>query len=175
MRVMGRRPRHEVDQRKNMPIGHAGEKGSYGGSMLAAIGRMIWVPVAFIISGLVSGFLLLTLGMERVTQVMHGQGPDGDTFAAMFELLGQTHLLLSGLTVIPAFLVVLVGELGRIRSSLYYIIGGGVALAIVPLLARLGQSGLDQTILPVTAVWQVFATAGFLGGWVYWLLCGRRA
>jgi hypothetical protein len=24
-------------------------------------------------------------------------------------------------------------------------------------------------------VWQVFATAGFVGGWVYWLLAGRNA
>jgi hypothetical protein len=39
--------------------------------------------------------------------------------------------------------------------------------------ARIGQT--DSLGLPAAAVWQVFATAGFIGGLVYWLLAGRRA
>jgi hypothetical protein len=44
---------------------------------------------------------------------------------------------------------------------------------VIPLLARLGQQP-DQASA-ATALWQVFATAGFAGGLVYWLLAGRRA
>jgi hypothetical protein len=66
-----------------------------------------------------------------------------------------------------------VGEVGRIRSSLYYVIGGGVALATVPLMARLGQPLTVLDLSPV--VWQVLATAGFAGGFVYWLIAGRNA
>jgi hypothetical protein len=29
--------------------------------------------------------------------------------------------------------------------------------------------------LPPAAVWQVLATAGFAGGFVYWLIAGRNA
>ena len=48
-----------------------------------------------------------------------------------------------------------------------------LALAAVPLLARVQQSGGFG--MPEHAVWQVFATAGFAGGFVYWLIAGRNA
>jgi len=51
--------------------------------------------------------------------------------------------------------------------------GGGAALAAVPLLARVQQSGAFA--MPEHTVWQVFATAGFAGGLVYWLIAGRNA
>ena len=73
----------------------------------------------------------------------------------------------------PALLLVIIGEVARIRGALYYVIGGGAALAVVPLLARLGQPARVLELSPV--VWQVLATAGFAGGFVYWLLAGRRA
>ncbi len=143
--------------------------------IVSTIGRLIWVPIAFVIAATASAFLLVTLGLERVTQAIHGQGQEADSIQAMLELLGQAHLLISGLTILPALLLIILGEVGRIRSSLYYIIGGGLALASVPVLARIGQGGGAAEMLPATAVWQVFATAGFLGGWVYWLLAGRKA
>ena len=62
----------------------------------------------------------------------------------------------------------------RIRSLIYYVVGGGLALAAVPLLARYGQGGTAMPD-PDQLVWQVFATAGFAGGFVYWLLAGRNA
>ena len=43
----------------------------------------------------------------------------------------------------------------------------------VPLLARVQQSG--GFVMPEHAAWQVFATAGFAGGFVYWLIAGRNA
>ena len=48
-----------------------------------------------------------------------------------------------------------------------------MALAIVPLLTRLGQPATVLELSPT--VWQVLATAGFAGGFVYWLLAGRTA
>jgi hypothetical protein len=32
-----------------------------------------------------------------------------------------------------------------------------------------------NVVIPETTVWQVFATAGFAGGFVYWLIAGRNA
>ena len=69
--------------------------------------------------------------------------------------------------------MVIVGEIARIRSLVYYVAGGGVALAAIPLLAR-SASGAPSP-RPSTLVWQVFATAGFAGGFVYWLIAGRNA
>ena len=40
-------------------------------------------------------------------------------------------------------------------------------------LTRLGQPMTVLELSPV--VWQVLATAGFAGGFVYWLLAGRNA
>ena len=69
--------------------------------------------------------------------------------------------------------MVIVGEVARIRSWLYYMIGGGLALAAIPLLARINSSGVGT--LSDATVWQVFATAGFAGGLVYWIIAGRNA
>lgn len=135
--------------------------------------RIIVVPVAFVISALFAGVVLVTLGMERITHAFHGELIDEpQSVMAMFDLVIEGALLASGLTIVPAFLIILIGEVARIRSSLYYIIGGGVALVAVPVLAHFGSAGL---VLPGPTVWQVLATAGFAGGFVYWLLAGRRA
>jgi hypothetical protein len=113
------------------------------------------------------------LGHERIVQAMVGRGPDQATIDAAFALFGFTLQLLSVYTLLPAILLVVIGEVARLRGALYYVIGGGATLATVPLLARLQQpaSGLDIS----QVVWQVLATAGFAGGFVYWLLAGRNA
>jgi hypothetical protein len=52
-------------------------------------------------------------------------------------------------------------------------VGGGLSLGVLPLLARLQIP--DLSAMPPAALWQVLATAGFAGGLVYWLLAGRTA
>lgn len=146
--------------------------------ILSTMGRLVWVPIAFVLSAAGTAFFLVMIAKERLFEAMSGRGPESVSLPAMLDLLMQGRMLLSGLTIIPAVLVVIVGEVARVRSSLYYIVGGGLALAAVPLLARYGQSAPGaslQSLIPPTLVWQVFATAGFLGGWVYWFLAGRNA
>jgi hypothetical protein len=139
------------------------------------VGRMIVIPVAFFFAAAATIFVLVTLGLERMTTALHQQAAASDDMVqAMFDLMNQGLVLTTGLTVIPALLVVFIGEIARIRSALYYVVGGGLALAAVPLLARYGQGG-SVIPEPDQIVWQVFATAGFAGGFVYWLLAGRNA
>lgn len=138
------------------------------------VGRIILVPLALLLASAASFFVLATLGLERITGALHRYGSGDDAAVAMFALVDQGLVLTTGLTVIPALLVVFVGEVARIRSALYYVAGGGAALAAIPLLARLGQQGM-QPMLADHTVWQVFATAGFAGGLVYWLVAGRNA
>jgi hypothetical protein len=146
--------------------------------ILSTIGRLIWVPIALVISAAGTVFFLVMIAKERIIEAAAGRGPDSASVLAIIDLMRQGQLLLSAMTIVPALIVVIVGEVARIRSMLFYIIGGGLAMAAVPLLARYGQAAPGaslQSMMPTTLVWQVFATAGFLGGWVYWMLAGRNA
>ncbi len=139
----------------------------------STVGRFIVIPIALLIAALVSGFVLFTLGLERITGALQGNRSGDDVIVAMFDLTQQGLLLATGLTLIPALVVVIVGEIARIRSAIYYVAAGGLALAAMPMLARMTESG--NVVIPETTVWQVFATAGFAGGFVYWLIAGRNA
>lgn len=140
---------------------------------MRTVGRVLWVPIAFVIAALVTLFVIVSLGQERIVQAVSGRGPDDATITAGFDLLRIGYAMLSVQTLLPALLLVIVGEVARIRGSLYYVAGGGAVLAMVPLLARLDQLNTAFQLAP--AVWQVLATAGFAGGFVYWLLAGRNA
>jgi hypothetical protein len=140
----------------------------------SALARMIVVSVAFVVSAAAALFVFATLGFERVTQAIYSDGGDALTSGAvLIDLLWQAYVLASALTLLPALALVLIGEMARIRSVFYYVVGGGAALAFLPLLAGLGPPHAHEPVAP--AVWQVLATAGFAGGFVYWLLAGRRS
>src|SRR5262245_15317571 len=100
--------------------------------MFSTLGRLIWVPIAFILSAIGTVFFLVMIAQERIFEAMAGRGPESASLMAIIDLVRQGQVLLSGLTLIPAVVVVIVGEVARIRSSLYYIVGGGLALAAVP-------------------------------------------
>jgi len=139
--------------------------------MLRTVGRLIWLPIAFLLSALVALCLIVSLGQERLIAVLRGRGSDAAMFDAAVEFFGFALQLLSVYTLLPAIVLILIAEVARIRALLYYVIGGGATLATVPLLTRLQQPAgtLDAVI------WPVLATAGFAGGLVYWLLAGRNA
>lgn len=140
--------------------------------MWRALGRLLVVPLSFLIAAMVAMFILFTLGLERVTHAVHIE----DEFQNPDVLIGLAEhglVLVAGMTIIPALAVIVVGEVARIRSVIYYLIGGGIALIAIPLLSS--YAGADGLSTPDAVVWQVFATAGFAGGFVYWLLAGRWA
>ena len=137
------------------------------------LGRLIVVPLGFLLALAATAFVLVTLGLEKITHAMHGQEAGPEIVESTFDLFWQGSLLASGASILPALAVVIIGEVARIRSWLYYVIGGGLALAAIPLLARINTSGVAT--LSEATVWQVFATAGFAGGLVYWVIAGRNA
>lgn len=141
--------------------------------MARTLGRLLLVPIAFIVSALVALFVIVSLGQERIVEALAGRSLDDTSVGAAFQLMGLGLSLFSVYTLVPAVLVVIVGEVARLRSALYYVAGGGAALAIVPFLTRFDQPASALALAP--AVWQVLATAGFAGGFVYWLLAGRSA
>jgi hypothetical protein len=140
---------------------------------MRTLGRLIWVPIAAVLSALVAAFVLVSLGQERIIQGLSGRRPDDVPLGAVWDLLKMGRALFSVQTFLPALLLIIVGEVARIRQSMYYVLGGGAALVAVPLIARLSDG---SSVLGATAtLWQVFATAGFAGGFLYWLLAGRNA
>lgn len=141
--------------------------------LVRALGRLILVPLGFVLAVVAAVLVLLSLGLEKVTHAMHGRDLDAATVETLFRALAGAGALASVATVVPALLVVIVGEVARIRSVLYYVAGGGIAMAALPLLAR--TVSLDGGLAQIGLIWQIFATAGFAGGIVYWLVAGRRA
>ena len=136
------------------------------------VGRLLLVPIAFILAAVTTGFVLVSLGQERVVQGLSGRHADEVPLGAAWDLLKMGRALFSAQTLVPALLLVIIGEVARVRQSMFYVIGGGLALVAVPFIARLG----DASVLKASAtLWQVFATAGFAGGFVYWLIAGRNA
>lgn len=139
--------------------------------VLKTIGRLIWIPIALLIAAAAAIVVLFTLGLETITHAVHNLDAP-ETVDAAFDVAWQGAIIASGATLIPALLVVIVGEVARIRSWLYYLVGGGISLAIIPLLSRADPATMTYAL---PAMWHVFATAGFAGGFVYWLLAGRNA
>lgn len=138
-----------------------------------ALGRLIMVPLGLLLGVSAAGAVLVTLGLEVTTHTLAGY-PDGVSRLEVLLDMGFGFIALAtASSILPALLVVAVGEIARIRSPLYYILGGGIALALLPFLARVG---LPDAAAPIpTRAWTVLATAGFAGGLVYWLVAGRRA
>lgn len=142
--------------------------------MLArVVGRLILVPLGFVLAAGTAMAVLLTLGLERFTHISAARNGDIAWVGEIFDIVRHGQGLASMATLLPALLVVVVGEVGRIRNWIYYMLGGGATLAAVPLMARVGQSGVGGIM--ESGGWQVFATAGFAGGVVYWLIAGRNA
>lgn len=134
---------------------------------------LIVIPFALIMATLATLAVLVTLGLERATTFLHVNPIGDENVETVFAVMDQGLMLAASITIIPALLMVIVGEVARIRSIAYYVVGGGIALAAIPLLARYGQGGTIDA--PEALVWQVFATAGFAGGFIYWLIAGRNA
>ena len=141
--------------------------------MARAVGRIILLPIAFVLAALTALFVVFYVGQAQVVQALSARSTDELPIDRILDIANTALRFATVYTLMPALLVVIVGEAGRIRSAVYYIVGGGVALAIVPLLTRMGQPATVLELAPT--VWQVLATAGFAGGFVYWLLAGRTA
>lgn len=145
--------------------------------MLRLIRRIILIPIAFILAVLASVSVFAILGYEYVADATAISTQDPEVFIEeWWNLAGEAKTMaayLTGATIIPAILLIIVGESASIRSSVYYIVGAGLSLAAMPVLYDLSTtSELSQTAQDALPM---FATAGFAGGLVYWLIAGRTA
>ena len=140
------------------------------------LGRTFWVIIAFGLAVLLALVILLMLGSYSMGEELRDGYQRDDEFGGIVKLVsmlfgGASFLIVVTpiLTLLPALLAVIVAEVIQVRSPLYYIIAGGLALTALPVLA----SGADVSFN--THSLTIFATAGFSGGLFYWLLAGRNA
>lgn len=135
------------------------------------IGRLIVVPIGFILAGITAAIVLVAIAQEKLSVAL--RMVSGEQVLGYLEpLLKLFVALFSVQALLLPLLLVVAGEVARIRHMAYYVVGAGAAFALIPVMARLGA---EDGIASLTSIWPVFATAGFAGGFVYWLIAGRNA
>ncbi len=146
----------------------------------SAIGRILIVGFALFISVMVGFFLLTYLSGNLLSEELaqrYGSELNGseleNTVLSITGVLAFLVSLYPAMTILPALLVVVIGEIGHIRSLLFYVLAGGAGALSIPLLYVV-MSG-DDVSMPSKSFLTIFATSGFVSGLVYWMLAGRRA
>ena len=137
---------------------------------------MAWVVTALLVAVAVALAVLFALGAVWVGDELKAAAPHDPVLqqgAPVFGMVLFAKTVTPALTVLPALVAVVIGEVLRLRSWMYYVLAGGAALAVVPLLAA--PEGADLTEIAVSPYMTIFAAAGFAGGLIYWLLAGARA
>jgi hypothetical protein len=87
---------------------------------------MAWVAIAFCIAALPSLAVLFALGGTWAGDALRAAVPNDTMVRDGAPILSQ--LLFAG-TVGPALIAVVVGEVMRVRSWMYYVLAGGLSLA----------------------------------------------
>jgi hypothetical protein len=142
--------------------------------IVRTIFRLLWVVLAFCIAVGIAATLLIVLGAVWVGDELRTLAPEDPVLhdaAPVFGFVLFAGTVAHALTALPALLAAIVGEALRIRSWMYYVLTGGAAVAAIPLLA----SPDNVAVLPSGQYMAIFAAAGFVGGFAYWLLAGRNA
>lgn len=142
-------------------------------TVVGTLARVILVPLGLLFGAAAAAFVFLTLGLETVTAELAAEEYSVDGLRSAYVVIAQGVVITSGLTLLPALAFIIVGEVARIRSLLYYMIAGGAALPLAPMIASYAAAA--EVTFPGGAFWQIAATAGFFGGFVYWLIAGRTA
>ena len=140
--------------------------------------RVTWVVVAFCLAAIVALAVLFALGSMWVGDELRAAAPPHDPVlsgggATAFGVVLFASAVAPALTALPALIAVVAGEILRLRSWIYYVVAGGASLAAIPLLASAPEAG--SAVIPAGEYMTIFASAGFAGGFTYWLLAGARA
>ena len=135
------------------------------------IGRLLVVPFAFVLAMITALGILAYFGQERMFSTLGGADFE-HTFEVFERLLGLLKEVFRVETIMLPIALVIAGEVSGIRNPLYYVGAGGLSVGIIP---KLAWFGIANVLGENSELWPVFASAGFAGGFVYWLIAGRGA
>ncbi|PTW63309.1 hypothetical protein C8N35_1011360 [Breoghania corrubedonensis] len=123
-----------------------------------------WVPAAWVFDHWQVGHDLFVYDYQA-----SGQFADLADMVTRLVVATVGASIIGGLAFVPAALAILVAEILRLRSILYHVLVGGLIAIALLVATRVPEAG--STRLPPD--WNLFLAAGFVGGFVYWLIAGR--
>lgn len=143
-----------------------------------AIRRILGVALGFAIGVATATITLFFLGSRWAAGEVSTYAPEtaDEVTHLLNEWLGIMAFFMTVaplMTLLPALAVVVVGEIARLRSLLYYVLGGGAAAVLMPIIMAPSDVAASPTYS--AQYFAIIATAGFAGGLVYWLVSGRNA
>ena len=140
---------------------------------MSLFGRIIVIVFALILAIIAAG---ITLAIAIVAPDWAGVDADPVERLSFFIVSFFATSFVGAVAILPAALLIVIAEAARLRSFLYYGVGG----ALVGLASYYGSDisvRLENTtdVAPVANALQLAAAAGIIGGLVYWLIAGRNA
>ena len=143
-----------------------------------ALRRLFAVGFGFILAIAAGSITLFLLGARWAAGEANAFTPqDADEISrALNQGLGVVAFFFTMapvLTLLPGLAAAVVGEVARVRSLLYYVVAGGASAALMPLIATRPEVAQSSTY--AAPYFTIMATAGFVAGFVYWLIAGRNA
>jgi len=142
-------------------------------SKMSLFGRIIVIIFGLLVAIIVAG---ITLAIGIVLPEWATMDSDPIERVIFFFAAFFATSYVGAVAIFPAALVIVILEAARVRSYLYYGVGG----ALVALASYYGSDisvQLENTtdVTPVANTLQLAAAAGILGGLAYWLIAGRNA
>ena len=146
-------------------------------TVMKVLGRIVVTLAGFGLAALVAVAVLFVLGALWVSGATATASRDDiewffNTIRQAYGTMLFIATVAPTLTVLPGLVAVIAGELGAIRSLLYYVVAGGLAMASLPLISATLHT---DPVLPSPTFMAIFATSGFAAGLIYWLIAGRSA
>src|SRR4030095_3450553 len=140
---------------------------------MSLFGRIIMILCALILAIMAAG---ITLAIGIVAPDWAGIDSDPVERLSFFIVSFFATSFVGAVAIMPAALLIVISEAARLRSLLFYGVGG----ALVGLASYYGSDisvRLETTtdVPPVANALQLAAAAGIIGGLVYWLVAGRNA
>jgi len=140
---------------------------------MSLFGRIIVIIFALIVAIMAAG---VTLAIGIIAPDFAGIDSDPVERVSFFIISFFATSFVGAVAMLPAAVVILFSEVARMRSFLYYGVGG----ALVGLASYFGSDisvRLENTtdVPPVGHTLQLAAAAGIIGGLAYWLIAGRNA
>ena len=140
---------------------------------MSLLGRIIVIIFGLLLAILVAG---ITLAIGIVLPEWAAMDSDPIERVIFFFVAFFATSYVGAVAMLPAELVIAISEIARMRSFIYYGVGG----ALVALASYYGADisfQLENTtdVTPVANALQLAAAAGILGGLTYWLVAGRNA
>jgi hypothetical protein len=140
---------------------------------MSLFGRIIVILVALVLAIMAAG---ITLAIGIIAPDWAGIDSDPVERLSFFIVSFFATSFVGAVAILPAMLLIVISEAARLRSFLFYGVGG----ALVGLASYYGSDisvRLENTtdVPPVANALQLAAAAGIIGGLVYWLIAGRNA